>query len=176
MTINPFRFVLVGSLEGKTINLGGHQFVDGVFEMTGPEPHIAPSETDAKLKAEYLAKTYQAFPEGSQALEEARARLKNDEAPPGEVDLEKREREQQDEQQQREPTERARQGAIRTAIAKLDPENDEHWTSQGLPSVEVVRTLAEDDKVSRADISNLAPNLTREEAKKAAAGGDPLDS
>lgn len=67
---------------------------------------------------------------------------------------------------------RAIDGSIRTALTKLDPKNDEQWTSGGLPSVEAVRSASGNEEVSRADIKRLAPNLTREEAAKVAA--DPL--
>jgi hypothetical protein len=205
---NPYKFVLVGSLEGQTINLGGHQFIDGVYTLTGPEEHIAPSLEEANLKAIYLGKSYQAFREGSPEHQEAVDRLAKGETPPGELDVAERERqeqannfqqppaaeppvvepeaEKQDEpagepEKQEEPeagnnvapatqSARQKQGALRSALLKLDAKDDNHWTDNGLPSVAAVRQLAEDDSISRANINELAPQLTREEAAKVAAG------
>lgn len=174
---NPYKFHLVGSLEGKTINLGGHHFVEGVYTFTTDDPHVLPSEDECKLKANYLAKSYQAYQEGSTELAEARKKLKGGEAAnEGELKIEERERQEQDDAAEKPVQQRQVDGAIRTAITKLDPKNDEQWTNAGLPSVEVVRKLAENDGVTRADITRLAPNLNREEAAKVAAGGgDPLD-
>jgi hypothetical protein len=174
MAVNPFRFVLTGSLEGQTINLGGHQFVDGFYEFVGPEPQISPSLEEAGLKAIYLAKSYQAYPEGSQALAEAQERLRNNQAPAGEVNVGEREQAHQNEAGDKLVSGRVAEGLIRTAITQLDPNNDEHWTGQGLPSVEAVRTLSANKDISRQDIQNLAPNLTREEATRIAAL-DPLN-
>jgi len=186
------RFVLVGGYAGQTVNLGGHQFIDGVFEYGPNADNVIPSEDERRLKADFLAKSYQAYPEGSQALAEAEARLT---APKSEgVDVGEREKVDQgiDEASQAAAlkaheeakaadvpppppapsTTRAENGKVRTALTKLDPANDEHWTDAGLPSVAAVRELS-GVEVSRADISSLAPKLTRDEAKKAQS--DPLD-
>jgi hypothetical protein len=55
--------------------------------------------------------------------------------------------------------------AIKAALGLLDPEKDEHWTQAGIPSVEAVAEIA-DGKVTRDQIKALAPDLTRETAKK----------
>lgn len=171
------NYVLVGPLAGRTITLGGHQFVEGVFKF-GPTDDVMPSDQDKALKAKLLAKMYQAFPEGSAELEAAQRRFKEGKAPDNELDVAKREDE---DQAQRKPagasgSDRSIKGAVRTALTKLDAKNDEHWTEGGLPSVAAVRELSSNDKVSRADITELAPNLTREEAAKVQGGGDdPLD-
>lgn len=219
---NPYKFVLVGSLEGSTINLGGHQFIDGVFTLEGPEPHIAPSVEESNLKAVYLGKSYQAFREGSPEHTEAVKRLKNNKSPEGELDVAERERQDQvnnfqppvepvvvessatiettvtekatDDasvdtvvtetvttetvvtetpaaEAEAAPTQstRQKQGALRSALLKLDPKDAAHWTDNGLPSVAAVRQFAGDDTISRAAIQELAPKMTREEAAKAAA-------
>lgn len=168
------QFELVGALEGTTINLGGHQFVDGVFTYGPSEDHVYPSPEDVQLKATYLGKCYQAYLVGSQAAADAKAKLEGGEAPnQGEGDVQKREDADQAERDEKPVTDRARKGAVRDAIAKLDATNDEHWTEAGLPSVSAVRELSGNTEVSRQDIASLAPKLTREEAAKVAA--DPLD-
>lgn len=50
---------------------------------------------------------------------------------------------------------------ILEALATLDVENDEQWTSDGLPKVDVVSELTENDKLKRADIMAAAPEYTR---------------
>jgi hypothetical protein len=88
----------------------------------------------------------------------------------GELDV--RRREIEDEAGRSETTVSSRQAKTiaREAILKLDYKNDEHWTEQGLPSVAAVRAIAGVETISRADITALAPNLTREEAEKVATG------
>lgn len=169
------RFILVGGYAGQTINLGGHNFVEGVFEY-GPNPDgVIPSEEERRLKADYLAKCYQAYPEGSQAHADELERLGLELPESPGISVPEREAAEQQKAGEQATTSRARQGAVRTALAKLDPKDDSHWTSAGLPSVEAVRALAGQDDISRDDIKQLAPNLTRDEAKKVAAEKDPLD-
>jgi len=50
---------------------------------------------------------------------------------------------------------------ITTALTKLDPTNDEHWTAQGLPRVETVAELAGLSDLKRSDITEAAPDFTR---------------
>jgi hypothetical protein len=42
--------------------------------------------------------------------------------------------------------------SLANALAKLDPKNDAHWTTDGLPKLEFVRLLASNPKVTREDI------------------------
>lgn len=53
-----------------------------------------------------------------------------------------------------------------TALQQLDAGNDDHWTADGLPRVEVVSGLIGND-VTRKQITNAAPTLTREGLLKA---------
>lgn len=55
--------------------------------------------------------------------------------------------------------------AVKTALEQLDSGNDEHWTQTGLPAVDAVAKLA-GGKVTRDQITNVAPALSRETAKK----------
>lgn len=59
--------------------------------------------------------------------------------------------------------------SIAEALAQLDPENDEHWTSDGLPRIDVVQKVAGLKKLSRQEITDADPNFTRETAGKEAA-------
>lgn len=166
------RFVLVGALAGKTVNLGGHNFVDGVFEFVGTEPGVFPGPDEITMKGVYLAKSYQAYLEGSNELKEAQARVKSGKASKAELDVPAKEVKDQQEAGEQVVTDRKTKGLIRTALGKLDAKEDAHWTDAGLPSVQAVRELAGIETVSRGDINILAPKLTREEAAKVAA--DPL--
>ena len=47
------------------------------------------------------------------------------------------------------------------ALSKLNPQNDKHWTSDGLPSVDSVRALAANNEITRSDIKDAAPSFNR---------------
>lgn len=53
---------------------------------------------------------------------------------------------------------------ITDALAKLDPANDNHWTSDGLPRIDTVRMLAADQTLSRELITAEAPDFSRSNA------------
>ena len=50
---------------------------------------------------------------------------------------------------------------LKEAIASLDPRNDDHWTEQGLPRMEVIKELT-GSHFSRKEITEAAPLVTRE--------------
>ena len=64
---------------------------------------------------------------------------------------------------------------ILAALQKLDVANDKHWNSDGLPAVEAVRELSGIKDLKRTDVTALAPELTREAARLAAAPPPSLD-
>jgi len=49
---------------------------------------------------------------------------------------------------------------IRDALAKLDTANEGHWTSEGMPRLDVMKDLV-GQAVSRADITSAAKSFTR---------------
>jgi hypothetical protein len=57
---------------------------------------------------------------------------------------------------------------IRDALAQLDPQNNEHWTDEGLPRTGVVQRIANDQTIKRGDIQAANPNFARPQV------GDPL--
>lgn len=66
---------------------------------------------------------------------------------------------------------------IKEALGKLDIENDEHWTTEGLPRLDVMKDLLNGEAVSRADItaavkgfSRKTPNLEAEEPENTGSG------
>lgn len=77
-------FVLTGAKTGETVLLGKHSFVNGVAVI-----RVSPENAAAILT--FMARSYQAFPEGSPELEQAQerdrlngilSRVPNDPAPP----------------------------------------------------------------------------------------------
>lgn len=58
------------------------------------------------------------------------------------------------------------------ALGKLDPSNDNHWTSDGLPRIDTVRMFAGNQALTREAITAAIPNFSRQIA--AAAMGKPL--
>lgn len=60
---------------------------------------------------------------------------------------------------------------ILAALAKLDPENDQHWTADGAPRIDAVTDLV-GAPVTRAQIVNAAPKFTRDNREGLTAGGE----
>lgn len=57
---------------------------------------------------------------------------------------------------------------VADALQALDPANDEHWTSRGVPSIEAMTKML-GRAVTRAEIEAVAPDYTRSVAKAAKA-------
>lgn len=55
---------------------------------------------------------------------------------------------------------------LEKALAKLDPENDDHWTKDGLPALAAVESFYGSAGVKRADVTAAAPALRRNNAPK----------
>lgn len=66
-----------------------------------------------------------------------------------------------------EPAPNAPNAKLVRALAKLDPENNDHWTADGKPSVAAVEQLYGSSDVRRKDIDAAAPGLTRASARAA---------
>jgi hypothetical protein len=47
------------------------------------------------------------------------------------------------------------------ALIQLDSGNDQHWTDDGLPRVDVVQTILKDPDVRRKDINDAQPGFSR---------------
>ena len=50
---------------------------------------------------------------------------------------------------------------ILQAVARLDPENDDHWTSNDLPSVSAVNKFMKNGEATRALITSIVPGMFR---------------
>ena len=57
---------------------------------------------------------------------------------------------------------------ITEALSKLDPNNDNHWTSDGLPRIDTVKMLAGNPALTREMITAEVPNFSRQTAAVAA--------
>lgn len=51
---------------------------------------------------------------------------------------------------------------LKEALASLDTEDDLMWTEGGMPKVDVIKELTGDDTLKRQDITDAAPQFTRE--------------
>jgi hypothetical protein len=51
---------------------------------------------------------------------------------------------------------------IKEALSLLDSNDNDHWTADGLPKIDVVSSLAEIKGLKRGDITKAAPTFTRE--------------
>lgn len=60
----------------------------------------------------------------------------------------------------------ADQERLARALHELDPSNDEHWTAEDLPRMEALWELAGDAKLTRGDVTSLAPEFSREIAQQ----------
>lgn len=66
---------------------------------------------------------------------------------------------------------------ILAALAQLDPNNDSHWNTDGLPNTGTVQRIANDQTIKRGDLQNARPGFDRETARTeaAAAAAAPAD-
>jgi len=53
---------------------------------------------------------------------------------------------------------------ITEALLKLDPTNDNHWTTDGLPRIDTVKMLAADQTLTREMITAEVPDFSRQTA------------
>ncbi len=58
------------------------------------------------------------------------------------------------------------------ALLKLDPNNDDHWTADGLPRMEVVEEFAKKKGIKRAEVTAADPEFNREVAASKVVEGD----
>lgn len=55
----------------------------------------------------------------------------------------------------------ARENGVRAALGQLDHSNDDHWTSTGLPKMDVIEGIMGDESVTRKEVNAIAPDLRR---------------
>lgn len=54
--------------------------------------------------------------------------------------------------------------SLAEAIQQLDPKNDNHWTADGQPRIDTLKTMTGDQSVSRDSVEKAVPNYNRETA------------
>ena len=139
------KFVLVGPHAGKTLNVNGHEFVDGEYTFQGSAEQVG---TLSRIFADYAA-----LPEEQAELAQLKA--------------EKTAQTQgQAPQAPQAPTEPAGKPTLGEAIGQLDPEDDKHWTSNNLPALDVLEAMT-GKKVARSDVDAVAEGYTRAKARAA---------
>jgi len=62
---------------------------------------------------------------------------------------------------------------IQSALAHLDPNNDDHWTSDGLPKMSAVSSIVRDPSLMRKNVTDAAPDFTRDVARVRASEAPP---
>jgi hypothetical protein len=153
-------FVLIGAVAGQSLAINGHEFVDGKYTFTGNSEQV-----DALTR---IFSYYSAVPAEQAELMELRA-LAAGRAASAPVN----EQTNQDPAASTKPAadDKALEAALTEvtlaeAISKLDPENDAHWTSNNLPSVDVLSSIT-GKKVTRDEVNTIADGYTRAKARAA---------
>jgi hypothetical protein len=143
------------------------------------------SEEDVKLIGRFVARNWEAFPEGSVELRDAleRDRGRGEVDPVGERTVQGGVSESGvGSGENAAPVVgngnaaldskgsatvgggRERPATILDALNKLDAKNDLHWTALGLPRVDVIAGMLGDDRIGRVEIDAALPGFTREMA------------
>jgi hypothetical protein len=190
-------FVLAGKLAGRTVRLRDYQFVDGKLKMTGDHSELdmighflatnwrAFPEGSMELRdAQELYRAEKEKLDGKRDVPTTLA-ARDDDPVPGDVQPARGEPAPTP-AEDRGGDDDGSTGEARTpvvpegddarltaALNRLDPANDEHWTSAGAIRVDAVAELMGDPSVTRADIDRVAPDATRERALAARAETDP---
>jgi hypothetical protein len=157
------KYVLVGPHTGKTLSVNGHEFVDGEFTFHGSAEQVS--------NLTRVFGNYAAIPAEAAELILAKQAL---------AERDRLEKLGQLPQQPQDPAsgEPAKVGgsndtpapvvpgkpSLAEAIGQLSWEQEAHWTSNNLPSVELLGELT-GRKVSRADVEAVAAGYTRAKAK-----------
>jgi hypothetical protein len=146
------KFILVGPNAGKSGVWGGYAFENGICIVQGQIEGI-------NAAAGLLSRFYGAYPATIAAAMKARGvtdpallDVEAEEVPTVEPLL---------------PQELTLAEKIAEALKKLDPANDDHWTSNNLPALDEIGELLGQD-VTRAQVNEVAQGYTRAAARAAA--------
>lgn len=178
---------LTGAYAGKTVRLNHHQFVDGVLILEGGAQAV---ETAARILDRcYGAKTrdqldgFQHQPSPASQSGNPKGVSGGLNGSPGKVlaegDLRRDGLDNDDSAAGSAGVLSSGSGPADTglhpdkvrkiarAVALLDAENPDHWTQEGLPSVEVISQSLHDHDITRKMIEVAAPGLTRQKVAEA---------
>ncbi len=173
---------LTGGRTGKTVVLGGYQFVDGMTVVVGNEKSVPGI-------VKYLGRTYKAFPEGSRELKHASdiqegsesgtsAQVQSgsepgnrpvaevpadigsgtDGGPEGDTGSVPTRNGHQDPRKHQYPSDADR---VLEAVTSLDRSDDECWTVDGLPRVDAVSKATGIANLTREKIEAVVPGPQR---------------
>ena len=169
------RLVLTGGRAGHTGLLGKFRFVDGIMEFEGDAKAITGICT-------YMARVYQAYPEGSEELRHGNGTVSppagtaepvqggsvheqsgsaSKAADDGGGTTDPQAGPASGTSPSRDRYADARLDRIREAVMTLDNDNDDHWSADGLPRVDVIATMAGDPSIRRKDVTQAVPDLSR---------------
>lgn len=193
MATTSAKFVLIGPYAGQTIHVNGHEFIDGRYEFVGDDKAVvvikkifahygAFTEEDAEVELRRQDEALQA--ERDEAERKALAELGREldggnlntlqqgastEAPvagasTSGVTLESMLGSDTNDGKPVAPA----KPSLGEVIGTLDPENDAHWTSNNLPSLDHL-SEATGAKVSRGEVEAIAEGYTRAKARAAKA-------
>lgn len=74
------------------------------------------------------------------------------------------------------PNDTSPKDKIIAALSQLEPNDDSHWNSDGLPNTGAIQRIVNDQTIKRGDIQNARPGFDREMARaEAQAKGGPAD-
>ena len=180
------KFTLVGPMAGRTVKLakGRYHFVNGVMDLEVREDHA----DKYKGLIRQLARSYNAHPAGSKALERAQAAWAENPASKGiqnvkagktvttgkvvkdkgsdgvKTGSEGYDAEGGDESDTGEGNDGESTAlTLEQALDALDPDNDAHWTKTGLPDLNTLKEMT-GAAVTRAQINEVVEDFTREVA------------
>lgn len=163
-------FKLVGPHKGKTLELNGFRFVDGICrtKLNDEQHKMAANYLAANLQAEDItdgdaseAGQGQGGPNNSGSANgatvdgggaNAAAAGAKEPATSGENG-----------HQDGDPVAER----VRNALNQLDVDDDTHWTTNGRPALAIVEELAQTARVTRAELEVIAPGFNREAARAA---------
>lgn len=190
------RFVLVGPHLGKTLNVNGHRFVDGEYTFQGPAHQVdslakifkryaaLPVEDAKAYQLEYLKANGSSEEQDAVAQYEAQQQQQQQQdsgqsadqsgtltpdqpaadqpaAPTADQPADQSDAPAAD--QQDSPAQKL---TLAEAIGSLDPEVDDHWTSNNLPAIDTLADLT-GKAVTRAEVNEVAEGYTRAKARAA---------
>jgi len=199
MSAVKVNMVLTGINKGKSGVFGKYKFLNGVCQLTGDAVNV-------QHAINYLARTYQAYPEGSDDLARAQKLYESKEEDNGdsdepEEDAGSRRPEQVQgesgasgqkaselrndaEQQSGSSTDagaangsgsegsgqdavvNAENPKLLSALKQLDADNDEHWRTDGKPTMDAVSNFYEAGDLTRQDVEKAWPGLNRDVMRK----------
>lgn len=182
--IQRVKLTLVGANAGKDIDLSVGDFT---FHFKGGSVEFEGAVEDLLGVCAYMERSYQAFPDPSQALNEARARIEGDDsvsetdesraggngAGPADGTAGNPEENADDgagddktPPGSQEPGPLGEGDRISQALARLSAGADDDWTSEGKPKVSRVAELASIPDLTRAQIELAQPGFSRSNLKE----------